>query len=49
MSFASDKVTTGTYNFVTFVLNLAPEGSAISGLAPCAVLAVISAKTQFLE
>ena len=49
MLFTSDKVTTGTYNFVTFVLNIAPEGTAIAGLAPCAILAVISAKTQFLE
>ena len=40
MSFSFDKVTTGTYNFVSVILNVAPDGLTF---------AVISAKTQFLD
>ena len=40
MSFSFDKVTTGTCNFVSVILNVAPDG---------ATMAVISAKTQFLN
>ena len=49
MSFSFDKVTTGTYNFVSFILNVAPDGATIAGgtlLFP-ASLVVISAKIQF--
>ena len=49
MSFSFDKVTTGTYNFVSVILNIAPDGATIAGLPSCARLAVISAKTQFLD
>ena len=41
MSFSFDKVTTGTYNFVSVFLNSNPVG----GLFPAA----ISANTQFLD
>ena len=47
MSFSFDKVTTGTYNFVSVILNFAPDGATIAGLA--AAFTVISAKTQFLD
>ena len=47
MSFSFDKVTTGTYNFVPFVLNVAPDGATFAGLAPA--FTDISAKTQFLD
>ena len=49
MSFSFDKVTTGTYNFVSIILNVAPDGATTAGLLPCASLLVISAKTQFLD
>ena len=49
MSFSFDKVTTGTYNFVSVILNSNPVGATIAGLSPCAALTVISAKTQFLD
>ena len=49
MSFSFDKVTTGTYNFVSAILNVAPDGAAIAGLLPSASLVVISAETQFLD
>ena len=45
MSFLFDKVTTGTYNFVSIILNSNPVGATIAGLA--AAFAVLSAKTQF--
>ena len=48
-SFSFDKVTTGTYNFVSVILNVAPDGATIARLAPCTALIVISAKTQFLD
>ena len=48
MSFSFDKVTTGTYNFVSVILNVAPDGATTAELLPCASL-VISAKTQFLD
>ena len=47
MSFFFDKVTTGTYNFVSFILNVAPDGATIAGSA--SAFTVISAKTQFLD
>ena len=49
MSFSFDKVTTGTYNFVSVILNSNPVGATIAGLSPSASLVVISAKTQFLD
>ena len=47
MSFSFDKVTTRTYNFVSVILNFAPDGATIAGLTPAFI--VISAKTQFLD
>ena len=47
MSFSFDKVTTGTYNFVSVVLNVAPDGATIAQSA--SAFTVISAKTQFLD
>ena len=47
MSFSFDKVTTGTYNFVSVILNVAPDGAAIAGSASAST--VIPAKTQFLD
>ena len=50
-----DKVTTGTYNFVSVILNVAVVVACIegpAGLSPWGVLAVcvvISVKTQFLD
>ena len=49
MSFSFDKVITGTKNFVSFILNVAPDGATIAGLLPPAFLVVISAKTQSLD
>ena len=49
MSFSFDKVTTGTYNFVSVILNSNPVGATIVGLSPSASLSVISIKTQFLD
>ena len=46
MSFSFDKVATGTYNFVPFVLNVAPDGATFAGLAPAFT---DIAKTQFLD
>ena len=49
MSFSFERVTTGTYNFVSVILNVAPDGTTIAGgslLFP-ASLVVRSAKTQF--
>ena len=34
MSFSFDKVTIGTYNFVSVILNVAPDGATIAGLIP---------------
>ena len=45
MSFSYDKVTTGTYNFVSVILNFAPDGATIAGSA--AASTAISAKTIF--
>ena len=47
VSFSFDKVTTGTYNFVSAILNVAPDGAAIAGLTPA--FTVISTKTHFLD
>ena len=49
MSFSFDKITTGTYNFVSVILNFAPDGATIAGLSSCGFLVVISAKTQFFD
>ena len=51
MSFTFDKVTTGTYNFVSFILNFVHDGAKIDGGPSLfsASLTVISAKTQFLD
>ena len=47
MLFSFDKVTKGTYSFVTFILNVAPDGATIAGILTCAAIVVIPAKTQF--
>ena len=47
MSFYFDKVTTGTYNLVSVILNFAPDGTTIAGLTPA--FTVISAKIQFFD
>ena len=46
-----DKVTTGTYNLVSVILNSNPVGATIAGglLSFPAALTVISAKAQFLN
>ena len=49
MSFYFDKVTTGTCNLVSVILNFAPAGATITGLSLSACLVVISAKTQFFD
>ena len=43
MSFSFNKVTTGTYNCVPVILNVAPEGAGSASVST-----VISAKTLFL-
>ena len=47
MSFSFDKVTTGRYNFVSVILNVASDEATITVIA--AAFTVISAKTQFLD
>ena len=47
MLFSFDKVTTGMYNFVSVILNVAHNGAKIAGLASAST--VISAKTQFSD
>ena len=47
MSFPYDKVTTGTYNFLSAILNFAPDGATTAGLKPA--FTAISAKTQFFD
>ena len=49
MSFSFDKVTTGTYNFVSVIWNVAPSGATIAGSTPYVALTIISAKTQFFD
>ena len=49
MSFSFDKVATGTYSFVSLILNSNPFGGTIAGLLPCVFLLVVSAKTQFFD
>ena len=49
ISFSFDKVTTGTYNFVSVISNDVSAGGTIAGLLPCAFLLGISAKAQFLD
>ena len=43
MSFSFDKRTTGTFNFMSVILNFAPDGATIAGLPSCAFVVVISA------
>ena len=47
MSFSFDNVITGTYYFVSNILNSNPVGVTIAGLA--VAFAFISAKTQFFD
>ena len=47
ISFSFDKVTTETYNFFSFILNVALDGATIARSA--SAFTVISAKTQFLD
>ena len=52
--FSADKVTTGTYNFVYFILKVAlvGESSRTSGLSPCATVTNLFSKlviTQFAD
>ena len=47
VSFSFDKVTTGIYNFVSVILNIAPDGAAIAGSTSAS--SVISTKTKFLD
>ena len=52
LSFSADKVTTGTYNFVSFILNVAPAIAGLAGLSSCAGTAAVifkSVKTQSLD
>ena len=49
MSFSFHKVTTGTFNFVSVISNVAPDGATIAALLPSASLFVISAKIQFFD
>ena len=49
MLFSFDKLTTGTYSFVSVILNVAADGATIAGLSPSASLVAISAKTQFFD
>ena len=50
-SFPFDKVTTGTYNFVSVIWNSNPVGAtnAVGSLFFPAAFTVISAKAQFLD
>ena len=47
VSFSFDNVTTGTYSFVSFILNVVPDGGTIGGLRTA--FTDISAKTQFFD
>ena len=47
VSFSFDKVTSGTYNILSVILNDAPDAAPIAGLTPA--FTVTSAKTQFLN
>ena len=47
MLFSFDKVITGIYNFVSVILNVAPDGATIAESASAST--VISAKTQILD
>ena len=49
ISFSFDKVTTGTYNYVSVISNVNSVGATVAGLSPCAFLFVKSAKTQFFD
>ena len=49
MSFSFDKVTIGTYSFVSVISNVISAGATIAGLLPSAFLLVILTKTQFLD
>ena len=45
----AERVTTGTYNSVSFISSVKPVGAAIAGLSPYAGVVIISVKTQFLD
>ena len=47
MPFPFDKVTTGTYNFVSVILNSNPVGGTIAGLLPSASFCHINQNTIF--
>ena len=47
MSFSFDKVTIGTYNFVSVISNFNSIGATTAGLA--SAFTVVSAKTQFFD
>ena len=49
LSFLVDKVTTGTYNFTSVILNVTFVGAFIATLVPLAVCVLISVKTQFSD
>ena len=49
LSFSVDKVTTGTYNFASVILNVAFVGALVATLVLPAVFVLISVKTQFLD
>ena len=49
MSFSFDKVTTGTYNFVSLISNVNTTGATIAGWLHSASFVAISAKTQFFD
>ena len=49
MSFSFDKVTTGTYNFVSVISNVNTTDATIAGLLPSTSFVDISAKAQFFD
>ena len=49
MSLSFDKVTTGTYNFLSFISNVNTTGATIAGLLHSVSFVVISAKAQFFD
>ena len=49
ISFSFDQLPTGTYNFVSFILNSNLAGPTIATLSPSASITVISPKIKFLH
>ena len=49
MSFSFDKITTGTYNFVSVISNVVSVGATIARLSPSGSLSVRLVKTQFID